>query len=616
MPAHCVLYARVSTEEQAEKFGLSTQLYELREYAKRKGYLTRPDWEFIDDGYSGADLGRPALTRLRDLARLGQVGVVLVYDPDRLARKLAHQIILAEELEQLRVRLEFITTPTEDTPEGRMFFNLKGIFAEYEKEKIRERTLRGRRQKARQGFIVGGRTPYGYRYLGKAEGEGGRYVVKEEEARVVRLIYEWLVNDGLSIRGIVSRLNELGFRPQRGMRWGKSSVHRILDNPAYTGKTYYNRRERTYPQKPRTQDPHRRNKKTALRARPATEWIAISVPAIVDAALFNLAARQLQRNAEILSGRNTHNFYLLRGLLRCKVCGRKFMGLPSHGKRYYRCQGRDRLFEPDRCRVGLLHADSIERFIWETVVRVLENPALLRDKLARHHHALRAESADVESEGVRLEQSLAEVQRQEARMLDAYLDETLHLPLLKKKLNELAERRISLTSTLESTKARLARKQAEDSKEQTIARYCRLAVRGIRKLSSERQQRLLRAVIDEIVVQGCNVEIRGILPGRWVPSESEKRKAGIVEEMVANRPHHQDVMPARGCHLESALGMELSLNILKIDRVAHRLSEKGVCVNLNRLERLSLVHQVDHIRQTFHSIHRNPANHSGLPGIG
>lgn len=542
MQIRCALYARVSTEEQAEKFGLGSQLTELREFVRRKGYVLRKDFEFLDEGYSGGDLDRPALSRLRDAARKGEIELVLVYDPDRLARKLAHQIILAEELEKARVRLEFITTPTDNTPEGRMFFNLKGVFAEYEKEKIRERTLRGRRQKAREGFIVGGRTPYGYRYVGKPEGEEGRYVVHEEEARVVRLIFQWIM-EGLSVRAIVTRLNNLAIRPQRGLRWGRSSVHRILGNQAYAGTSYFNRRERTEPLHPRIRDPHRRNKKTALRVRPASEWIPIKVPAIVDPDIFERAAEQLKRNASLLSGQNTRYFYLLRGLLRCGRCGRKYVGTPSHGHRYYRCQGRDRLQEPDRCRVGLLHAERIEFFIWDTVEGILRDPSLLMEKLKQHHAALESEARDIESEVAGLERSLADVQRQEARALDAYLDEGIQLPVLKAKIEDLRARKVSLTEELERAKRHLATNVGKDQRDKAIRRYCRLASRGIEKLNAEARQRLLRAIIDDIVLAGRKVEIRGILPGRWRPGRSRiGRKASDGD--AGNRPQCVDARSA------------------------------------------------------------------------
>ncbi len=237
----CVLYARVSLEEQAERFGLSSQQAELRTYAQKCDYEVLR--EFVDDGYSGGDLGRPALQQVRDLVRNRSVSLIVVHDPDRLARKLAHQLLLTEEFEKSGVRLEFVTTPNTDNMEGRLLLNVRGVIAEYEREKIRERTMRGRREKARQGLVVGGRCPYGY------ESIGGIYQIEEDQASVVRFIFRSLVEEHLSIRKIIERLNEGDYKPHTSTRWAKSSVGRILRNELYTGKAYYNRRQRVEPQR-------------------------------------------------------------------------------------------------------------------------------------------------------------------------------------------------------------------------------------------------------------------------------------------------------------------------------------------------------------------------------
>src|SRR5215467_3871048 len=157
------LYGRVSTEEQAEKFGLASQLTELRALAAQRGYAVAPDGEYLDDGYTGAELDRPALTRLRDAAHARLFHVVLVHDPDRLSRNLGHLLLLEEEFEKAGVRLEFLTTPREDTPEGQLLLHVKGAVAQYERSKTRERTLRGKREKARRGLIPAGQNPFGYR---------------------------------------------------------------------------------------------------------------------------------------------------------------------------------------------------------------------------------------------------------------------------------------------------------------------------------------------------------------------------------------------------------------------------------------------------------------------
>ncbi len=131
----------MSTDEQAQAYGLTSQVRELRELARRKDY--RVVDEHADEGVSGTILDRPALTRLRDGVRAGTYRVVLVHAPDRLARSLVHQLVLLEEFKQAGARVEFLTTPAEDTAEGRLLLNVSGVIAEFEREKIRERTLGG-----------------------------------------------------------------------------------------------------------------------------------------------------------------------------------------------------------------------------------------------------------------------------------------------------------------------------------------------------------------------------------------------------------------------------------------------------------------------------------------
>src|SRR5437773_2609383 len=125
-----VTYSRVSTEDQAQAYGLTSQVHELREYARRKGYAITD--ELADDGVSGATLERPALTTLRDGVRAGRWDVVLVHAPDRLSRNLVHQLLLLDECRKANVRVEFCTTPAEDTAEGRLLLNVSGVVAEFE----------------------------------------------------------------------------------------------------------------------------------------------------------------------------------------------------------------------------------------------------------------------------------------------------------------------------------------------------------------------------------------------------------------------------------------------------------------------------------------------------
>src|SRR4051794_29758003 len=114
---NCVLYARVSTEDQAEKYGLASQIRAIKAYAEQRGYSVVDICS--DDGYSGETLERPALTKVRELVRKRLVQILVAYEPDRLARSLVHQLILHEELEKAGVRHEYVTITVSDNHEGK-----------------------------------------------------------------------------------------------------------------------------------------------------------------------------------------------------------------------------------------------------------------------------------------------------------------------------------------------------------------------------------------------------------------------------------------------------------------------------------------------------------------
>jgi site-specific DNA recombinase len=496
-PARCILYARVSTEEQTERFGLTSQLSELRSHAGTLGYDVLH--ELVDDGYSGADLGRPALNALRDLARSKAIEAVLVHDPDRLARKLAHQLVLTEELERAGVRLEFVTAPNTDSMEGRLLLNVRGVIAEYEREKIRERTMRGRREKAHQGFIVGGRRPYGYQTM------NGVYTVDERESQVVLQMFHWLVDEGLSIRRIIERLNHQGEKPHTSPRWAKSTVGRILRNELYVGICYYNRRQRVEPDNAPCNS--RRNKKTRHRWKSESEWISLPVPPIVPSDLYQAAQLRLKQNSVHCSGRPPKNIYLLRGILRCSRCGRKFVGVPIFKDKYYRCIGHERLANP-YCGAPSISAKAIESFVWGYVTRLLSNPDLLAEKLIEQGE----EDHNLEAELARIDKQFGEAQRREDRLLEALLDGDVPLPGLRQRAKELEVRRLGLQASREALLASLAMQRDQARLRETVFSYCKVLGTSICTLDLPAQQKLIQALLDEVTLDGDQVCLKGILP--------------------------------------------------------------------------------------------------------
>jgi site-specific DNA recombinase len=173
VPLQAAIYARVSSEQQAERHTIGSQLSDLQARAAQDGYRVRDDLLFVDDGHSGASLIRPALERLRDLVALAAIDVVYVQAPDRLARSYAHQALLVEEFARAGTAVVFLNRPIGDTPEDNLLLQLQGMFAEYERAKMLERSRRGKRHLAKAGAVsVLSRAPFGYRYVSREAGGG------------------------------------------------------------------------------------------------------------------------------------------------------------------------------------------------------------------------------------------------------------------------------------------------------------------------------------------------------------------------------------------------------------------------------------------------------------
>ena len=165
------LYARVSSESQARDNTIASQVTALRECIAADGFQLEPDHNYVDEGYSGAILFRPALERLRDAIAGGQVERIYVHAPDRLARRYAHQVLLIDEFRRAGAEVVFLNHPIGGTAEDDLLLQVQGVIAEYERAKILERGRRGRRHAAQSGSVSAlTGAPYGYRYVSRTQG--------------------------------------------------------------------------------------------------------------------------------------------------------------------------------------------------------------------------------------------------------------------------------------------------------------------------------------------------------------------------------------------------------------------------------------------------------------
>ena len=171
-PSRVAIYARVS-DPNAPEGTIASQVAALEARLAQDGVRLEPECRFVDDGYTGATLVRPALERLRDAVAAGALDRLYVHCPDRLARHYAYQVLLIDEFRRAGVEVVFLNRAIGTSPEDDMLLQVQGMVAEYERAKIRERSRRGKRHAAAQGVIsVLSGAPYGYHYVNRHAGGG------------------------------------------------------------------------------------------------------------------------------------------------------------------------------------------------------------------------------------------------------------------------------------------------------------------------------------------------------------------------------------------------------------------------------------------------------------
>lgn len=236
MSQKALAYVRVSTDEQADAgYGLEAQEHAIRAFAESQGYELVD--VIADPGVSGSTrpADRPGFMRVVDLANEQVFSILIVWKFDRLARSLEYAVTTVNTLqEQYGVVLRSVTEPIDTaTPMGQTIFALLAGFAAQERMAITQRTLSGKREKAKRGGFVGGAAPLGYR----RDREGG-LVIDDEEARVVRWIHG-LRESGHTLQAIADVMNRENIPTKRGRRWYPGTVRYVLDNPKYEGNVEY-----------------------------------------------------------------------------------------------------------------------------------------------------------------------------------------------------------------------------------------------------------------------------------------------------------------------------------------------------------------------------------------
>lgn len=372
VPRTVAVYMRTSSDEQAKNETIEIQRNYLAMYVELHEH-TVYRW-YADDGVTGTlPLGdRPAGRELLRDAKLGLFSAVLVYKVDRFGRKMLVILDAHQELE--RAGVAFVSARESGiettTSTGRAFFQLMGVFAELERSTILERMTGGKSKKARGGQWVTGRVPYGYEVIDGLLIPSAAEVGGTTEAELIRSIFRQ-VADGATTHDVVRTLNTSGTERRasrygngtlggtQGGVWNVQAIASIVRNPVYRGEYTFRSRMR--------------------KAKLVGEPVRIEVPPLVLDEIWQQANERMSSNR--FSGGPARFEYLLKGLMRCSLCGYLYAGAGYEKYRYYQCgQKFHRVpgVETAHCPNPRLRAAEAEQAMVVALERIVDNaPAYL-----------------------------------------------------------------------------------------------------------------------------------------------------------------------------------------------------------------------------------------------
>lgn len=431
-----IVYARVSYDDRSRPAdNLVGQIEECRAYCQERDYQVVAELAEDDRGVSGAAWDLPAISQALEMAEAREFDVLVVRELDRFARDTVKTLTLERLFSNHGVAVEFVLGQYEDTPEGQFLKTVRAAVAQLEKDLITARMSRARKRIVKSGRVIlhGTRPPYGY------DLENRRLVICEEEARIVRLIFQWYTQQGLGSRAIAKKLTsmrvatwmdttESPLQKKKGYgEWSHTSVGDMLSNPVYKGLWYYGRG-------------HDRKDRA--------ECIEVEVPAIVSEETWKAAQERKTRNRDMAKRRTKHE-YLLRRRVACGHCGATMSAktvVCNDGRNrysYYRCDNK-------QCDNKYFRADQVDRITLRWLTETLENPRVLRQRIEELKANQEKAAKPLQERLAVIDDLLEEHQAQLSRLLDLYLGGQFDREIL-------AERKARLETTIHDLESERAK---------------------------------------------------------------------------------------------------------------------------------------------------------------
>lgn len=414
------IYTRVSTQQQAEHgYSIEEQENACRKKALELGATSIKVYR--DSGFSGAYLERPALDDLRDAVAQKLHDCIVIYDIDRLSRDTMHLLLLTEEMEK-NAQLVYVNSEYSRTPEGQLFFEIRGSFAKYERVKIQDRFQRGKRGKLRKGLPISDHHVFGFDWNGE------NYVINPAQADIVRSIFDRYANHIGGIQSVADWLNGKGIPSPQGKMWSSTAINRLLRQEMYTGE-YYS--YKTYHKKVSA-------RKFTQIAREQSEWIPMTCPAIISKEFFDKAQTKLHRN-KTQKIHETQNIALFSGILYCADCGRKMLPVWNSKRthRYYQCFSR---IKKTPCKNHVVGVDVLDAMVWEIIQKTCKNETMLKKYIAQNQPKQKDNSDAIKKQLAGIETKRQAIMSWFSANLISAEESTQKLQTLKKQEQNLTER--------------------------------------------------------------------------------------------------------------------------------------------------------------------------------
>jgi len=516
------IYIRVSSDE-AKKEGYSPQTQEekLREFIKSNGFELNEKNVYKDLGYSGGTDARPELQRLLRDARNKEFDILLVYRLDRFFRNLRLLLNTLEELKRLGIDFKSITESFDtSTLSGEVTLTALGMAADLVRKITLEARNEGMIKAMKEGKWLGGTPPYGYKFNPQTQ----KLEIDEEEAKIVRMMYEWVVFEKLSKYKVQTRLNEMKvltkhdklkrIKKKNGVGWWNSrTVERILENEIYTGEFYY--RKYKFPNGMRKE------------LRPREEWIKIETPAIISKELFERAQRQFEENKK-LSPRRTGRLYALQKKIYCGIDGfiyHCFYRVPRNtgqkGSKVYLCGGKVKHGHQKLCPSKYVTENRILPAVWNNLKSLLTNPAKIMENLQEYRDR-DSKKKIFEEELERVNKSLTSCQRKREKILNLYLEDLIDEKTYKEKLEKFKKEEMVYQREGERLSQLLLSEEERKMREMSIKELYDILRDNIENATYEIKCQIIKRLVEKITIVGNSLEIVYNLPLKMAFQEVKK----------------------------------------------------------------------------------------------